>query len=180
MMMRRKFSLAGVGLFVGLTMLSSQAYAKQPMAISIIGNGPAGGSTNISCTHTIDSLCPSTSCWCNTANGTAKTSLAGLDGATFSADTAIDLSSGSTVGNCQQTEGRVTITSKNLKNSLVLDYSGLACIFNDVTITMTYVVNSGLSTGKFAGVTGTGSITGSEDPTNGNILGNVNGNILFP
>lgn len=181
--MKRRFTMyTGLALVFGCLMLSAQTgFAAQPVALSIIGNGPAGGTTNTSCTNAVDSLCPSAdTCWCNTAIGTAKTSLAGLSGATFSANTAIDTEASHTLGNCNQTQGSVTITSGNHHNSLVLDYSGLACIFTDYTITMTYAVDSSASTGKFAGATGTGSITGSEDPTTGNILGNVNGNILLP
>jgi len=182
-------TVASLGVIMGSVVLSGQAYAKQPVAISIIGNGPAGGSTNISCTNSDDALCPtSDTCWCNTANGSAKTALAGLGGATFSADTVIITNSSGPyfIGNCNSAQGHVTITSGNSKNSLVLRYAGIACFYDGgildgepVTITMTYTVDPGVSTGKFAGATGTGSITGSEDPGTGNILGTVTGNILL-
>jgi len=187
--MSRKFFIVCAGLAI-FGVLSAQAYAKQPMAISIIGNGPGGGSTAITCTNTNDPECPTfaSNCWCNTATGKAKTSLAGLGGATFSADTAIITApaTGNVVGDCQAAEGKVTITSGNLHNSLVLRYTGLACFINGgflnsqpTGITVSYTVDPSASTGKFAGATGTGTISGSEDPS-GNILGNVSGNILFP
>jgi hypothetical protein len=190
--MIRKFSIVsgGLALIFGMVLFSAQAYAKQPKPFSIIGNGPSGGTTNITCTHAGDAVCPSfaTNCWCNTATGTAKASIGGLGHATFSADTAIVTAptTNNEVGNCNAAQGKVTITSGNLHNSLVLLYTGLACFIDNgaitepVGITMSFVIDPVASTGKFAGANGTGSITGNEEPNTGNILGNVNGNILFP
>ena len=76
--------------------------------------------------------------------------------------------------------GKVTITSGNHKNALVLNYTGVGCTNSPLfTINVTYAVDGVASTGKFNLATGTGLITGSEEPASGDILGNVNGNILL-
>jgi len=176
---KRSAVFVGLGLFLAVLLFAVQpGFAASLAALAILGNGPDGGSTNISCTHATDPLCPTShTCWCNSSHGSATTKLAGLAKATFAADTVIDLSS--VVGTCDNTSGHVAITSGSGTNSLVLDYSGLGCTAgSDFGINVSYIVDSSASTGKFAGATGTGLISGSEDPSNGDILGNVSGNII--
>ena len=180
--MNQKFSAvcASLALVFGGLIFSAQAsFAAGPVTLSIIGNGATVGSST-SCTNATNALCPaSDSCLCNISTGSAKTTLAGLANATFAATTVIDLSK--TIGaGCDSVDGTVTITSGNHHNTLVLNYVGDACLFaNPLSlITTSYAVDGVASTGKFASATGTGLITGSEDPVSGGILGNVSGNII--
>jgi hypothetical protein len=173
-------TVASLGAIIVTTAMSPQAsLAAQLKTLLINGNGSIIGNTT-ACTHSDNDLCPgSDSCLCNSSSGTAKTALAGLGGATFAATTVIDTSEAIGAG-CESTQGTVTITSGNHKNSLVLNYVGSACLFTNPleVITTSYAVDGTKSTGKFAGATGTGLITGSEDPVSGQILGTVSGNII--
>ena len=172
---KKEFLVVGA-IALAIALSAAQASAATLAAFTGIASGTSGG--EFSCNHAANPRCPgSDTCTCVPFTGTGKASVIGA--LTFSTTVVIDIP----VGDCDQTFGTVTLTSKGTSaNKLVLDYTGLVCSgFNgsdSFALNASYVVDGKDSTGKFAGASGSGNIAGAEDFTTGSLTGNVNGDLL--
>jgi hypothetical protein len=119
--------------------------------------------------------CPgSDACWCINVQGHGQTNVTGA--ASFTADVFTDIDQ--QVGQCLVLWGSGTIVEKDHPGQrIAVDFKGSECDVNsNYTMNAVYFVNGANSHGKWAGATGSGSITGSSD-ANYKILGSIIGTI---
>jgi hypothetical protein len=169
----RWFSTVALMVCAALAIPVVEASGAPLASFTALGSGASAGALG-SCPT---GLCPnSDSCLCVPISGTGKGSSIG--NVKFSTTVVLDTSK--PIADCNEGLGTLTLTSTaKAANALVMEYEGSICeAGGGFVLNAAFFIDGTLSSGKYAGASGSGNIAGSENATSGAIQGNINGTLL--